>query len=305
MSDISIEKPVISVYIITYNHAAFIAQAIESVLMQKHNYAWEILIGDDCSTDNTPEILKSYAEKYPQLIKLFLRPKNIGYVKNTAELMVAAKGKYVASLDGDDYWIDPLKLQKQVSFLETHPGFAICFHNLKIIQGTDEVNYTLHCSPDQKEVTGFEDIYRLSYIHPASCVYRNGLITLPDWYYNECPINEWPVNIMNAEHGKIEYLPDVMAVYRRHEGAYGTKDIAYRIKKVIVVIRLINKHYKGKYDTISTQSLIRCYNRLLDVYKGRSFFHRLYYGIMLFALLGKYHNYNLPAKGIIKRIINL
>jgi len=306
MSQDKVIQPTISVYIITYNQSAFIAQAIESVLMQKHNFEWEILIGDDCSSDETPQIIQRYADKYPELIKIFLHKENLGYVKNTAGLLMAANGKYVASLDGDDYWIDPLKLQKQVDFLEANHDFSICFHNVKVIQGTNEANFTLLNSDIQKEITTIEDICRINYIHPASCTYRNYLIKkLPVWYYNECPINEWPIYILLAEHGKIKYINEVMAIYRRHEGAYNSRhNMVYKVKDVITVVHLANKHLNYKFDKIFTQALIRCYSTILDEYIGRSFFFRLYYTIILFRLLRKYNNYNIPSITLLKKLFN-
>lgn len=110
----------VSVCMITYNHAKFIRHALESVLMQKCNFDYEILIGDDCSQDNTASILKEYAKLYPDKIILFAREKNLGMTINSYDIRCRAKGKYIATLEGDDYWIDSYKLQKQVDFLESH-----------------------------------------------------------------------------------------------------------------------------------------------------------------------------------------
>ena len=126
-------KMKVSVCIITYNHARFIGQALESALMQKTNFDYEIVIGEDCSTDNTGLICKKYAEMYPDKIRLLQNDKNLGVIENFKRTLYACKGEYVALLEGDDYWTDELKLQKQVDFLESNRDYAIVFHNAEIL----------------------------------------------------------------------------------------------------------------------------------------------------------------------------
>ena len=120
------EKPLVSVFMITYNHEKFIAQAIEGVLMQKTNFPFELIIGEDCSTDRTREIVVDYAQRFPEIIKPILHEKNVGMKSNMNTCMQACSGKYTAICEGDDYWIDSLKLQKQVGFLEAHSDFSMC-----------------------------------------------------------------------------------------------------------------------------------------------------------------------------------
>jgi len=127
------DVPLLSVCSTTYNHVNFIKQAIDGFLVQKVDFAWEIIIADDFSTDGTREILLEYKNKYPDLIKLILQEKNVGAAQNCIDLITTPKSKYIALCDGDDYWTDPLKLQKQVVFLEANPDFAICFHNAAVI----------------------------------------------------------------------------------------------------------------------------------------------------------------------------
>lgn len=119
------ETPVVSIFMMTFNHEEFISEAIEGVLMQKTNFDYEIVIGEDCSTDNTREIILSYQKKYPGKFKLLLHEKNIGAVANQMAIFQACVGKYIALCEGDDYWTDPLKLQKQVDFLEGNPEYGL------------------------------------------------------------------------------------------------------------------------------------------------------------------------------------
>ena len=125
------ENPLLSVVTIAYNHEAYIQKCIECVLMQKVNFPIEFIIADDCSTDGTLTICKSYAARYPELIRIITSENNVGAVLNEQRAFMAARGKYIATCEGDDYWTDPDKLQKQVDFLESHPDFSVCFHRYR------------------------------------------------------------------------------------------------------------------------------------------------------------------------------
>ncbi|MDD5673384.1 MAG: glycosyltransferase, partial [Chitinivibrionales bacterium] len=117
----------VSVCMITYNHAPYIAQAIESVLQQKTNYVFELVIGEDCSTDKTREIVLKYQEKYPDIIHVVMSESNVGVKKNWNRTLRACKGTYLAFCEGDDYWLRYDKLQKEVDYLETHPDCSMVF----------------------------------------------------------------------------------------------------------------------------------------------------------------------------------
>mgnify|MGYP001248218371 CR=1 FL=1 len=122
----STQQPLVSVHMITYNHEKYIAQAIEGVLMQKTNFLFELVIGEDCSTDSTRVICKEYADRYPNIIKLLPDAgKNLGMMENAIRTTMACTGKYIALCEGDDYWTDPYKLQKQVDFLEAHNDYGL------------------------------------------------------------------------------------------------------------------------------------------------------------------------------------
>lgn len=133
--------PLVSVCMITYNHEMYIAQAIESVLMQKTNFDYEIVIGEDCSTDRTREIVLGYKAKHPDKIKLLLQEKNVGMMQNFIDTLKACTGKYIALLEGDDYWTDPYKLQMQVDILEKHPEYSMCFTARNIVDELNKINY--------------------------------------------------------------------------------------------------------------------------------------------------------------------
>lgn len=133
------KKPKLSVILITYNHEKYIEKALDSVLSQETDFPFEIVVGEDCSTDDTKNIVKKYVSKYPEKIRLIDRDKNTGRpTLNVYETTMQCKGEYLAYLEGDDYWTDTRKLQKQVDFLETHPEYIACTHTHKMID--DEGN---------------------------------------------------------------------------------------------------------------------------------------------------------------------
>lgn len=123
--------PLLSVVTVTYNHEPYIARAIEGVMSQKVDFPIELIIADDCSTDGTLEVCREFESRYPGVIRILPSSCNMGAVANERRAFEAARGKYVATCEGDDWWDDPQKLQKQVSFLESHPDYSVCFHRYR------------------------------------------------------------------------------------------------------------------------------------------------------------------------------
>lgn len=126
-------SPIVSVAMLAYNHEKYIKQALDSVLMQNVNFIYEIVVGEDCSTDNTRVILLEYKKRFPDKINLILHEKNVGMHNNSVIVRRACRGKYRANCEGDDYWTDPYKLQKQVDFLESHPEYIGTAHKVQIV----------------------------------------------------------------------------------------------------------------------------------------------------------------------------
>lgn len=206
----------LSICCITYNQEKYIAQALEGMLFQKTDFDFEILIGEDCSTDNTKNIITGYQEKYPGKIKLLPIEQNIGVRKNFAKTLLAATGEYVAICEGDDYWTDPLKLQKQVNYLDAQPETDICFHNTAILfEGTGKTE--LSNKQDQQQVTHLPDLINDWYIMTCSIVYRKNFTALPDWFTTVFNTDYALQMLIVKNGGAIGYLPDTMAVYRKHD----------------------------------------------------------------------------------------
>ncbi len=208
----------LSVSMITYNHENFIAQAIESVLMQQTNFDFELVIGEDCSTDRTRAIIADYAERFPDKIRLLPREKNLGASHNFVETLQSCRGQYLALLEGDDYWTSPHKLQKQVDLLDSHPECVICFHNVKAFYQDESLPSYEYCDPDQKEVSTLDDLLVKNFIPTCSTMFRRGLFgDFPDWFHTS-RMGDWPLHIFNARHGNIRYINENMGAYRLHNG---------------------------------------------------------------------------------------
>jgi glycosyltransferase involved in cell wall biosynthesis len=208
--------PFLSVRLITYNHEKYISSALDGILLQKTEFPIEVVIGDDCSTDGTSVVIAEYQTKFPELIRVLHRDKHMGMVRNGIETFWSCRGKYIALLDGDDYWTDPYKLHKQVAVLEEEQGRVICFHNTEVRYEDSSRHSTLLCRTSQKITSGLLDLAERNYIPTSSVVMRNDLIgEFPEWYY-DLPFSDWALYILNAQHGDIHYIPQVMGVYRRH-----------------------------------------------------------------------------------------
>lgn len=217
---------IVSVCLITYNQKLFIKNAVDSAINQKTNFKYEIIIGDDFSSDGTRELLIEYQKKYSHLIKLILHPKkNEGLPGklNFLSTIHAAKGKYIAMCEGDDYWTDEYKLQKQVDFLEANPDFVICFHKVLINKNQTLIDDYITKVPS--EITGLQNLLVTNYIHSLSVVFRNHQITLPSWFLTAMP-GDYPFWMMlSKDGGKIKYFDEVMGVYRVHpNGLWSMQD---------------------------------------------------------------------------------
>lgn len=206
---------ILSVCIRTYNQERFVSQALDSVLMQKTLFGFEIIVSDDCSTDGTKEILLSYKERYPDKIKLILGTENVGGPRNLRRVIEASKAKYITCLDGDDYYTDWYKLQKQIEFLEDHPEYSACFHNTVNVysDGTPSSLYNpldFHSVHDAKEF-----ILEKWFVPIHSSVLRRELIEFPDWY-DGVMNDDYVIHLSVVKNAPYYYMPDVMVAYRHH-----------------------------------------------------------------------------------------
>jgi len=268
-----ITTPLVDVFMPTYNHGTYLAQAIESVLAQKTDFAYRLNIADDCSTDGAQLLIKQYAEQNPDRIRAIVSPQHLGVLHKdrvSTKVLQSCTGKYVAILEGDDYWTDPHKLQKQVDFLESHPDFAICFHDVKTVNETGAEQPHSVLPPQPKQVWTIEDLLAGNFIPTCSVMFRHGLIKeFPDWYTN-LRIGDWVLHVMNAQHGKIGYLKDVMAVYRIHEGSlWSSDDRLNQITETIEMLDQVDAYLGFKYRRRIKESKGRRFLESAEIYYER------------------------------------
>lgn len=242
--------PLVSIDCITYNHAPYIRQCLEGFLMQKTNFSFEVLVHDDASNDGTADIIREYEIKYPNLIKPIYQTENQwskGKSISAEYNFPRARGKYIALCEGDDYWIDPLKLQKQVDFLENHLEYSMCFHGAEVKIELNKLTSSrkLYKHLQTREYFGFEILKQWS-IPTASVMFRNNYGKLPQnkhFLFGDIVLFLWL-----AENGKIFCMKDIMAVYRRNGGSVSLKKIPYR--KFIDHYVAINECFNFKYNNI-------------------------------------------------------
>lgn len=214
------DTPLVSVAVVAYNHSSYIRQCIDGILMQKTDFGIEILVHDDASTDGTVQILQEYENKYPSLIKVFYETENQhgkgtykgGYIRGLIE--PASKGKYIAFIEGDDYWCDPDKLAKQVEYLEEHEDVIFTCHAAVVEDGVNgSVLGAMEMGPDDKELLPSE-IIRNWQVPTASWVYRKGLMdSYGDWSFDK-PVGDFPKVLYASTVGRVFYFHDQMSVYR-------------------------------------------------------------------------------------------
>lgn len=214
----STPKPTVSVVLRTYDHARFIAQAIESVLIQQASFSFELVIGEDCSSDGTREIVEEYAERNPETIRAVLPDHNLGHGEIFRLALEATRGEFIAYLDGDDYWTSPLKLAEQVAFLEKNSDCACCFHDVSLVY--DDAGLPSGAvSPELgEERFTLEQIVMECFVPSPAMMFRREVAEgLPDWIFESAWI-DWMIHIRAAQLGPLGYLPQPLAAYRVHRG---------------------------------------------------------------------------------------
>ena len=233
-----VPEPLVSVRTSTYNHGKYIKACIEGVLMQKTTFPIEFIIGEDCSTDETREIVFGYAKRYPDIIRVITADYNVGSKANGRRCIRVCRGKYMAICEGDDYWTDPYKLQKQVDFLEGHPEYGLVYAKAKYFnQKQQKFEGVLG-----KDYISFENLLRENIIPTLTVMLRKSLIFQ---YYNEIDVSkmgwkmgDYPLWLWVAERSKLYFINDVVAVYRAlEESASHSKSVERSIQ-----------FYKSRHD---------------------------------------------------------
>lgn len=266
--------PAVSVSCITYNHSAYIRDAIESFLMQKTTFPVEILIHDDASTDGTADIIREYEAKYPNIIKPIYQTENQysrGIRISATFNYPRAKGKYIAICEGDDYWIDPYKLQKQVSFLEENREYGLVFTDADVFIEKTRRFIKHYDKTYKKKIPEGDVINTLLYKNPyKTCTSLFRSIFLKDFYNYidrfSFKMGDAPLWLCIARKSKVKYLTDTTSVYRVHDRSVSQSD------NIGEAIRFLRSGYKlslsfSKYYDIPIDK-----NKLRKVYIRSSIF---------------------------------
>lgn len=233
-------EPLVTIACLTYNHGKFIEQTLDGFLAQQVDFSYEIIVHDDASTDNTQEILKRYQAKYPNIIKLVLRDMNLyslgvtkmfyyGIIKN-------ARGKYIATCEGDDYWIDNLKLQKQISFLESNPEYNFSVGKIKQL---DDCTGEMVIKEERFDIAStkyfkVKDYLKYFFSQTSTYVFRKAGYEMPS-YCNTFHGEDILMVVIGTGDGKIKYHDDIFSVYRKHSGGVTSRTFNWRMHYLDIV----------------------------------------------------------------------
>ena len=247
------DPPLVSVWVITYNHVNYISKCLDSILCQKTNFSFEICLGEDDSNDGTREVCQKYASNYPDTIRLFERkrddPNREGCIGNWQfnyiETLRACRGKYIALCDGDDFWSNDQKLQKQISYLENHPNLSGCYHKVGQVNENDEIICSdMGYPPIRREQYSLDYLLRYGVFSPVlSVVFRNRENVAPDWFKKSL-IGDILLHTGNLLHGDYGFIDEVMGFYRIHsQGLSSGAPRKETVKISIQAFQLMGKHY--------------------------------------------------------------
>ncbi len=269
----------VSVIMVTYNQEKYIDEAIRSIVLQKFNYPYEIIIGDDCSTDKTLEHCLKWQKKFPDIIKVIQREKNIGIQRNYIDSYNHCRGEYIAICEGDDFWCSKHKLQRQVDYMDTHQDCNICFHRVINLYMSNN-SKSLSNGNNTKIDSNITDLAQSNYITNLSVMYRKNVIeSLPDWL-TDIQSPDYVIHMLHASTGNIHYINSPMAVYRQHaKGIWGSN---IKEKQLLISINSRKKlieHFSSKpsivdnltksYTTIAL-TLLLYYNEIGECDKANA-----------------------------------
>jgi glycosyltransferase involved in cell wall biosynthesis len=276
------EVPLVAVWMVTYNQEKYIARAFEGILMQKVDFKLKIFIGDDCSTDNTMAICLKYESENPDILRVIANSENNIWINamNIYETCLNSGAKYIAMCEGDDYWTDSFKLQKQVDFLEENPTIFGCYHDVQIVDENNIVIKENYYKP-HKEVFDQEDclVYGGTY-STSSLVFRGEVLNdMPKWFLKSS--SDYSLDLLITEYGKIAHIEENMGRYRIHSG--GLWQGNSEVNNVETVIKryqicLTNEKFKRRYGDFFYERIAHLSRYLVAKYiNTRQFGKRLKY----------------------------
>ena len=264
------KKVLVTIVCITYNQKRVIKDALEGFVMQKTTFPFQAIISDDCSTDGTTKIIEKYAKKYPDIIKPIYRKKNLGPGKNFSDTFKKATGKYIALCEGDDYWTDPQKLQRQVDYMEIHPECTLCHHTV-VKKFEDEPDREDEYISHENDIINLETLLAMNNIQTASVMYRK--IDYAGYDASGIMPGDWYLHLFHAKSGAIGFIDKPMAVYRVHRGSVWYYKKGEKVKDVIInfsnkrlqlFFRIIDLFPEEQYQIIITDTLIEVMRQIME-----------------------------------------
>ncbi len=244
-------NPAVSVLVTTYNQEKYVGQALDGVLMQQTDFAFEVVVADDCSQDSTPDILRDYQARRPD-VRVLTSERNVGITRNYKRGFDACRGEYVAVLEGDDFWISPRKLELLHAFLQQHTECPFCFHRIiRLEEGSGDSAVHPKLPPDaQLGPLTASRLARENFIgNVSACMYRHEAIAgLEPGIWN-MEVRDWLFNVVVAQQGPIGYVPDILSVYRVHPGGVWSRQTAAEQKtELLKLIDVYNAYLGFKFD---------------------------------------------------------
>jgi glycosyltransferase involved in cell wall biosynthesis len=241
-------EPLVSISCITFNHSLYIRNCLDGLINQRTNFDFEILIHDDASNDGTREIIEEYSLRHPN-IKAICQSEN-QYSKGVRGIMARfnfprARGKYIALCEGDDYWTDPYKLQKQVDFMEANPDYSLCFHSVSVLMPDNELKDDFITKPPSADMDIIEVAKHGNFIHTPSVLFRRFMDDFPDNLL-QAPVGDFCLQMFLAERGKFKMLPDNMAVYRFGVGEWSSKESHTRLLRTAKTHLIIGSYFESR-----------------------------------------------------------
>lgn len=267
------EKPLVSICCISYNQEKFIKATLDGFLMQKTDFPYEIVISDDFSNDNTRQIITEYKTKYPYLFRDVSPESNLGVSKNFIHVLRSARGNYIAFCEGDDYWTDPLKLQKQVDFMESHPECTVTFHRYNILQQEEQTwrkdRCDVYLKPEQEFVELTIPMYFANWVsQPCTMMYRRGIYMGIDKPYHGYKDQHMVFHLLNEGKGYILNFDG--AVYRENRGGVHGRTSALNQSRLAVQVAYELYSLNEKTDALKENLIqtldwaIRCEKESVD-----------------------------------------
>lgn len=227
------DRILISVIIPSYNRAGTVGMTIESIIAQKVDADVEIVIGDDCSTDNAREVLERYREQHPDIIRLFLREENMGLGANWAQCVKDCRGKYICNCDNDDYWHNPHKLQLQLDYMESHPECNICITNHRTHNRTTGEIIEYEAKIDHRDIQ--QNMWGGSRFCNATIMYRADFmkshLDLDEFIRRRLSLQDWPAWVILTAYTDIDVLPVSTATFGIETSSITRPDSVERLAK--------------------------------------------------------------------------